>query len=456
MATTTVSNRPLGLSAVTFISIGFMIGGGVFVFTGIVLNITGKALPLAYALAAIPVFISMLPLAMLGAAIPTTGGNYKYPSRLVSPLLAFTGVWVYALASFFGQIPLYAICCVNYAGFYFSVSSPHLAAATIVTAFYIVNLLGVRIAAIFQGLLVILLLSALMLYAYRGISIMPPDAVSAMFDLTESNLFLGMALLSFTYFGANGIIELGEDIRNPGKVIPRSFAIAFAAVAVIYVAMAVGTVGSVPLERIMGQREPLIAVSRFIMTPAETAYFVYVGAVLAIITTLNALFIVGTKSLLIIVQDGLLPEFLAATSKRFGTHYYLLTFIWAAGVIGIFSGLELETLASYAALGGLMVFLPVQIASLRLPRVYPEKYRTSPFKLKGFFFWFCPVVAALVAVFFCLAILADMKSPWKVAVFVIFIFSGAAFFLARKRWLAGKGIRLDDEIRRKSFGDFND
>ncbi|HEY5490262.1 MAG TPA: amino acid permease [Gemmatimonadaceae bacterium] len=91
--------KVLGLSETTFIAIGMTIGGGIFVFTGIVLKIVGPALPIAYALAWIPILISMFPLAMLAAAIPTTGGNYKYPSRLVSRGLAFTGVWVYALAS---------------------------------------------------------------------------------------------------------------------------------------------------------------------------------------------------------------------------------------------------------------------------------------------------------------------------------------------------------------------
>jgi APA family basic amino acid/polyamine antiporter len=71
-----------------------MIGGGVFVFTGIVYKIAGPALPIAYGLAVIPVFISMMPLAMLGSAIPTTGARYRYPSRMVSPGLAFVGVWV--------------------------------------------------------------------------------------------------------------------------------------------------------------------------------------------------------------------------------------------------------------------------------------------------------------------------------------------------------------------------
>ena len=45
--------RVLRLPAVAFVAIGFTIGGGVFVFTGIVYKIVGQALPVAYALAVI-------------------------------------------------------------------------------------------------------------------------------------------------------------------------------------------------------------------------------------------------------------------------------------------------------------------------------------------------------------------------------------------------------------------
>lgn len=39
-------------------------------------------MPVAFAFAVVPVFLSMLPLAMLGSALPVTGGNYIYPSRM--------------------------------------------------------------------------------------------------------------------------------------------------------------------------------------------------------------------------------------------------------------------------------------------------------------------------------------------------------------------------------------
>ena len=187
------------------------------------------------------------------------------------------------------------------------------------------------------------------------------------------------------------------------------------------------------------------------MTRPETAYFVFFGAILALTTTLNALFIVGTKSVLMMVEDGLLPEKLGLHSTRFGTPCILLFIIWIASIIGIYSGLDLQTLASYAALGGLLIFFPIQVASLRLPKLYPEQYQNSPFKLKGFFFWLCPIVGMVVVVFFSLVILVDLKSPLKIFIFTVFFLSGLLYYLLRKRYLAAQGIHLKDLLYKKDF-----
>jgi len=432
--------RVLTLPAVTFIAVGFTIGGGVFIFTGLVFKIAGPALPWAYALAVIPVFMSMLPLAMLGAALPTTGGNYKYPSRMVSPGLAFTGIWTYALASFFGQIPLYALGCARYAQVYFPGMSTVWLAIALVTLFFVINLCGVRIAAQVQGVLVLVLIAALLFYALSGLQVLQPAHFDGTFDVKLTSLLLGTALLTFTYLGANAIIELGGEIVNPARTIPRAFMIAFPVIALIYIAVAIATVGAAPSDMLTSAQEPLIRVSHLTMSPNGVLFFIFGGAVIALTTTLNALFIVGTKSLLTIVADRLLPAGLGRLHPRFKTPYILLFAIWLLSVLGIASGFSLATLASYAALGGLIIFLPVQIAALRLPQLYPQPYHRAAFKLKGIWFWLCPLSGMLMVIFFGAVILYELRTPLKIGCFLVFIATGACYYFGRKAYLRRRGI----------------
>ncbi len=432
--------RVLGLPAVAFIAVGMTIGGGIFVFTGIALKISGPALPLAFLFAVIPVFLSMLPLAMLGSALPVTGGNYIYPSRMVSSRLAFVGIWVYALATFFGQIPLYSIACARYLQVIFPDIPEAPFAAALVTFFCVINLLGVRPAAQLQAVMVLFLVGALLFFSFNGLAEAHPENFGNIFQQGAGNLFLAIALLTFTYLGSNGIIELGQEIREPGRVIPRAYFIAFPIITILYLLVALAVVNAVPWRTLGNVREPLVEIGRITLGRNGLYFFVIGGAVLALTTTLNALFMLGTKSIMAIAKDGFLPPRLGRVGRRFGTPHLILIAIWAISMIGVFSGISLETFASYAAMGGIVVFIPVLISSIALPRLYPKEYNNSAFKLKGFWLWFCPVVGILVGLFFCLVILTDLGTPAKVLPFLLFILSGVAYYEARRRYLLKKGV----------------
>ncbi len=441
--------RCLGLPSAIFIAVGMTVGGGVFVFTGLVFKISGQALPLAYALAVIPILISMMPLAMLGASLPSTGGSYRYPSRMVSPGLAFVGIWVYALASFFGQIPLYAIACAKYAQSIFPSINITVFAIILVSLFFLINLLGVKLAAQIQGILVIIMVSALCYYIFVGFSQLQPSAFSGFMDKGPGSLLLGTALLTFTYLGSNAIIELGGEIINPGKTIPRTFLIAIPLVAILYIGVAVATVGSPEIAGIRDSQEPLVDICREICSGTGLLFFILGGAVIALVTTLNALFLFGTRSLLIIVQDNILPRGLGKIHHRSGTPVRLLAGVWVLSVLGILSGLSLKTLASYAALGGLIIFLPMMAAAFRFPGLFPEQYARSEFKLAGIKLLICVITGTVLVLFFSLVLLVDLETPLNVGFFVLFLLSGIIYYQFRKRWLAGQGIDLNEIINNR-------
>lgn len=108
-------------------------------------------------------------------------------------------------------------------------------------------------------------------------------------------------------------------------------------------------------------------------------------------------------------------------------------------MIGIASGFSLETFASYSALGGTIIFIPVLLAALALPRMYPARYAASSFRLTGFWLYFCPVVGIAISLFFSVVILIDLKSAWKIALFLLFILSGIAYYVRRARFLRAQG-----------------
>ena len=88
--------RRLGLWAVIAISLGSMMGSGLFVLPGTAATLTGPSMWLAYIIAGLFVFPAALSKTELATAMPTSGGTYVYIDRAFGPLagtIAGVGLW---------------------------------------------------------------------------------------------------------------------------------------------------------------------------------------------------------------------------------------------------------------------------------------------------------------------------------------------------------------------------
>ncbi|MBN2224541.1 MAG: amino acid permease [Deltaproteobacteria bacterium] len=425
--------RVLGLPEVVGIEVGQTVGAGVFAMTGIAIGICGAALPIAYALAVIPVAFFMLPIAVLGSAIPTVGGNYTYPSRLFSPTAAFMGLWIYAIGAFLGFFPLYAVTLVEYLKHFFPGISVPLFSALVLTFFYVVNIFGVRFAARIQGLMVLVMIGALIMYTVQGIPHIEAVNFTVIAPKGTLSIISAAALLTFPYMGANAVIELGGEIKKPERTIPISFLIAIPLVAVIYIAMSFVAVGVTGWEACANKS--LIESARAFLSAGALNFFIIGGAILALSTTLNATFMWGTKSLMIVGKDGLLPRALTRVNPRFGTPIGMLTLIWALSVAAVLSGVPIKSFAIYSSIGGLVIFVPVMIASVLLKKKMPEAWKASKFKVSPRILIACVVIGIL---FFAVATAALFMELWNSDRFMFWFFFvliavGIAYHFTMKR-----------------------
>lgn len=432
--------RVLGLKEVVAIGIGQTIGAGVFAMTGIAIGMCGTALPIAYTLAIIPVACLMLPSAYLGSTIPTVGGNYTYPSRLFSPLAAFMGVWIFLIGFFFGFIPLLAVTIVEYLKAYFPNLPVTSTSIAIVTFFYIINIFGIRIAATIQGIMVLILISALIMYDVLGVPHVSLSHFEVLFPKGTLSLISASALLIFPYLGANAIIELGGEIKKPERVIPISFLIILVVVAVIYITMSVVAVGVTGWE--VCADKTLTESAKAFLTGFPLHYFIICGALLAITTTLNATFMWSPKSLMIVAKDGLMPPVLTRVNKKFGTPHHMLTMIWAFSVIAIICNIDLKSLAICSSIGGLFIYIPVQISALLIKKKRPEDYAKSRLKIPAWLMYFAVIFGILLflAAIASLAVELYNASRFLAIFLVVWTVLGFFYFYGMKAWLKKRGI----------------
>jgi APA family basic amino acid/polyamine antiporter len=439
--------RVLGLGDLVAIEVGTTIGAGVFSLTAVAAVRTGPSVPLAYLAAAVPIVFLMMSVAMLGSALPTVGGAYRYPSRLFSPRWAVAGVWCYALGLVLGALPMYATECVHYLQALWPGLPERAAAIVLLTLFWAINLFGVSLAAVVQGVMVVVLVAALLVFGIGGLPTVEAARFTPLFPGGPGGFALAACILTFALLGANAVIELGAEIRRPSRNIPLSLLLSIPLVAALYVLVAVAAVGNIDLGAWAATPNANLAqpAAAFLSRPAFL-FFLVGGAVFAFTTTLNATFLWATKSLLVVAADGILPAALARTS-RFGTPAAFLTLLWAASVLAVLVDASIGVFASYATIGGLVVFVPSMIAALLLPRRAPAAWARARFRLPGPLRWAAPIVGGVTALLLIALLLADL-GPWSLP-FVGWFGLGFLFYELRRRDLERRnGEPLAETLRR--------
>ena len=404
--------RVLGLGDLLGIGVGQIIGSGIMALTGITIALTGAGTPLAFLAAAVLVICPNLVLAVLGSAVPATGGMYTYVRDYIGPK---TGLYYLALLVA-GQLVLamFGITFAEYACSLVPGLSKTWVAFGILTLCFIMNLLGVDLAAKLQNVLVIILVAAMVLFIAFGLpkvdwsvfkggikTIMPNGFV---------NFMTGASLLTFATGGAEFLSELGGEMKNPGRDLPRAMILSTVLVAVLYAFIGIVAVGVLPIETVAG--ESLVPVAEVIFPKPLYYFFIVGGGMFAVASTLNATFTWCTKGLLIAAEEGWLPKFMAKISRR-STPWVLLIIFYVVGAIPILTGLDISTIARLGnGVSLIYVLFPIFTGYL-IYRKNPEAMRNSSFKIKPLPLYILTTVALIGYIIAAILNFGDISSAWQ-------------------------------------------
>jgi APA family basic amino acid/polyamine antiporter len=426
----------VGLLEAVAIEVGLIVGAGLFSLTGVATSFAGTGVPLAYVVTFAIVSLSIVPTAVLGSAHPTTAGNYWYPSRLWSPVVAFLTAWGLSVSMFGGGLPVYALSFGDYVDSLISVN-PVAVGAVVLTAFFLVNLVGIELAARVQLLLFVTLVSSLGAFVVFGAPAVDPANFRPPLSTGVGGLLTGAGILYFVCLGANFVVDLGEDVQAATVTIPRSFAISIPVVFVCYVATAVVAVGTVGADRMAGAT--LAVPAEVALSPALETYFVVGGALFAIATTINGVFIIAPKYMQVLADDGFFPAALARTNDRFDTPHWALVVVFGCSLASLLSPLPIAELGSLLGYGGIVLIVPMMVAAVRFVRRYPERYAATPVPLAPRT-TMALAVGAVLANALLLALLASQNLPLFGAWLGLTVLGGGAFLLARVWYFRRRGV----------------
>jgi APA family basic amino acid/polyamine antiporter len=150
----------IGLWSAVAINVGAIIGGGIFVVTGIVASYAGSAIFVSMIIAGVIAFLTASSFAKLTAWQPVEGSVYEYGRQLISPYAGFLAGWMWIVANTFTG----AAVSLGFA-YYLISAFPGLpssyVAATLCLGFTVLNLVGAKQSARVNNILVAIKLAIL-------------------------------------------------------------------------------------------------------------------------------------------------------------------------------------------------------------------------------------------------------------------------------------------------------
>ena len=386
--------RNLGFWDLMGIAVGQIIGAGIMSSTGVAIGMTGTGVVLAYLVSPFLSIISIFPIAVLGASVPTTGGPYRYCSRI----LGKTPGMIYLLLHITMNVGLaqYALSFASYFVSLVTGLNQHLVAIVVLTFFFLTNLVGTKSAALLNKIMSVLLIGGLLLFIAFSVPKAHLDYVFSTSNLFNHGAFAfvsTLALLSSATSGAQVIAELGGEAKDAGRMIPRVMVLSTFLVGVFYVLIAIGAAGVLPIEEVANQ--PLTLVARETMPGITFSLFVIGAALGATATTLNATLSWVTKPLLVACDDGVLPRSLGTVSKQ-GVPVKLLTLFYLVGLIPLALGFDIAFITKFTTANSLLSKLCVCAALFVLAGKSGDVLKRSSMKISPAQARVIAVIAAVV------------------------------------------------------------
>lgn len=303
--------RTLGVFDAVVVGLGAMIGAGIFAALAPAARAAGGALLAALGIAALVAYCNARSSARLAARYPSSGGTYVYGRERLGPFWGYLAGWGFVV----GKTASCAAMALT-VGAYAWPGQQRAVAVAAVVALTAASYGGVQKSARIARVIVAAVLAVLAGVVVACLSSGAADAGRlGGRDWAAAGLLQGAGLLFFAFAGYARITTLGEEVRDPGRTIPRAVHLALGIALLVYAAVAVAALSVLGADGLGRSAAPLADAVRAAGWSGLTSV-VRVGAALAALGSLLALVLGVSRTTLAMARDGHLPRALAAVHPR--------------------------------------------------------------------------------------------------------------------------------------------
>ena len=381
-------------TTVTAVVIANMIGTGVFTSLGFqLLDIrSGFVLLMLWAVGGLAAVCGAMTYAELGAAMPRSGGEYNFLTRIYHPAAGFVSGWVSATIGFAGPTALAAMTFGAYATSILPGGGSDwlekLLAAGLVIGVTLVHASSRRNSGGLQliftilkvGIIVAFCIIALVLIdTPQPVTFLPVAGDGAL--LTSGTFAVALIYVSFAYTGWNAATYLSSELERPQQTLPWILMGGTGVVTILYVSLNFVFLYAAPMDAMVGQVEVGYIAAEAAFGDLGGRFTGLVFAML-LVSTVSAMTLAGPRVIQVIGEDFPALKRLAKTNADgipstaiFLQSSLALLFIFSSSFesILVFAGFTLA-LNSFATVLGIFVL------RWRQPDL-PRPYRTFLYPL---------------------------------------------------------------------------
>jgi APA family basic amino acid/polyamine antiporter len=207
---------------------------------------------------------------------------------------------------------------------------------------------------------------------------------------------------------------------------------------VAYVILGVG-IGDLPEDN-----RSLLAVAAKFMPAAALLFFAVAGAIFAIATTINAVFLIATSGISAVADDRVLPGLLSK-KNRFGTEVWTVWVMAVIVVILILAQPPLDELMSAFGVANMLIYGLLIIPMFSLEKKFPKSFAKAIIRPSKPVLVVVSVLAGIMAMWQILSVV--IATPYVVLLLVAAYAVCYGYFFIRVYWLKSKGFDLLAKMR---------
>ena len=338
--------RQLGVVSATALVVSNMVGTGIFTASGFLAGDLGDPglFFLIWVVGALVSLAGAFCYSELAVNFPSSGGEYVYLTKAYGPVWGFLSGWASLFAGFSAPIAAAALGVAGYLAYFFPalradqllfrvgpewflvrVGGAQVVACGLIALLTALNLVGVERAARFQNVLTAAKL--IVLVAFVGLGFLVGTGDWAHFSQTTartstaplfSQFAISLCFIYMAYSGWNAATYVAEEIREPGRTLPRALAAGTALVATLFLALNAVFLYAAPLSEMKGVLAiGSLAASKLFGSGIAGVFSALMA--LSLVPTVNAMVTIGPRIYFAMARNGAFLPIAAEVHPRWRT-----------------------------------------------------------------------------------------------------------------------------------------